>query len=40
VSIGSGIFFANVVIESKGGQRIVASGFKQVDAREIVRLLT
>ncbi|GHS89223.1 hypothetical protein FACS1894201_10630 [Bacteroidia bacterium] len=40
VSIGSGILFADVVIESNGGKRIVASGFRKVDAREIIRLLT
>ncbi|GHT28127.1 hypothetical protein AGMMS49574_01820 [Bacteroidia bacterium] len=40
VSIDTGILFANVVIESIGTKRIVASGFKKVDAKEIVRLLT
>ncbi|GHT81145.1 hypothetical protein FACS189467_4700 [Bacteroidia bacterium] len=40
VSIGSGILFANVVIESNGGKRIVASGFKKSDARTIVGMLT
>jgi len=40
VSISSGIFFADVVIESIGGKRVVASGFKKSDARTIVELLT
>lgn len=40
VSIGSGIFFADVVIETIGGKRVVASGFKKSDAKEVVRLLT
>jgi hypothetical protein len=40
VSIGSGVFFANVIIETIGGEKIVASGFRKRDAKEIVRLLT
>jgi hypothetical protein len=40
VSIGSGIFFADVIIENMSGKRIVASGFKKADARTIVELLT
>ena len=40
VSIGSGIFFADVIIETLGGKRVVASGFKKSDAKAIVRLLT
>ena len=40
VSIGSGIFFADVIIETIGGKRVVASGFKKSDARTIVELLT
>jgi len=40
VSIGSGIFFADVVIESIGGKRTVASGFKKTEAKQIVNLLT
>ena len=39
VSIQSGIFFADVIIESAGGKRIVGNGFIKRDAREIVRLL-
>jgi len=40
VSIGSGLFFADVIIETIGGKRVVASGFKKREAKEIVRLLT
>jgi hypothetical protein len=40
VSIGSGIFFADVIFETIGGKRVVASGFRKSEAREIVRLLT
>jgi hypothetical protein len=40
VSAGTGIFFADVYIESIGGQQIVASGFKKSDAKAIVNLLT
>ena len=40
VSIGSGIFFADVIIETVGGKRIVMSGFNKSDARTIVGLLT
>jgi hypothetical protein len=40
VYVGSGIFFADVVIESYGGRRVVASGFKKAVAREIVDFLT
>jgi hypothetical protein len=34
------LFFADVIIESTGGQRIVANGFSKSDAREILNLLT
>jgi hypothetical protein len=40
VSVGSGIFFADVMIETYGGQRVVASGFKKSEAKTIVNLLT
>ena len=40
VSIGSGIFFADVIIETIGGKKVIASGFKKRDAKEIVGLLT
>ncbi|GHT35520.1 hypothetical protein AGMMS49574_25080 [Bacteroidia bacterium] len=39
VSIGSRIFFADVVIEIIGGKRIVASGFKKSDVKTIVNSL-
>jgi len=39
VSISSGILFADVVIESKGGKRRIATGFRKSDTKEIVRLL-
>lgn len=40
VHIGSGLLFADVVIETTGGKEIRASGFRKSDAREIVNLLT
>jgi hypothetical protein len=40
VSIGTGLFFADVVIESSGGGRITASGFKKADAQRILEILT
>jgi hypothetical protein len=40
VFIDENILFSNVVIESNGGQRIMAKGFSKSDAREIVTLLT
>lgn len=40
VSVGAGIFFVDVIISSKGGERIVANGFTKRDAKEINRLLT
>lgn len=39
VHISSGLFFADVIIESIGGKQVRASGFKKRDAREIVDLL-
>ena len=40
VSIEPKAFFVNVVIETRGGQRIVLTGFKREDANSIVRILT
>ncbi|GHU57063.1 hypothetical protein FACS189411_09510 [Bacteroidia bacterium] len=40
VSIGTGLLFAEVVIESSGGGRITASGFKKADAQRILEILT
>jgi hypothetical protein len=37
--IEENVFFADVVIESKGGQKMTAKGFLKSDAREIVNLL-
>ena len=39
VSIDSHILFADVIIETNGGQKIVARGFSRSDAKEISRLL-
>ena len=39
VYIGSGLLFADVVIETTGGKQIRASGFRKSDARAIVALL-
>lgn len=38
--INSGLIFADVVIESSGGQGIVARGFYKSDARTIMALLS
>jgi len=40
IFIRAGIFFADVIIETIGGKRVVASGFRKAEAKEIVRLLT
>lgn len=40
VHIGSGLLFADVVIETTGGKEIRASGFKKNDAKAIVALLS
>lgn len=37
VHLRSGIFFADVFIESFGGREIIARGFTKSDARRIVR---
>ncbi|MDR0863570.1 MAG: hypothetical protein LBO74_01390 [Candidatus Symbiothrix sp.] len=34
------LFYADVVIESVGGGKMVAKGFSKVDTREIINLLT
>lgn len=39
VHIGSGLFFADIVIESTGGLTFKAQGFKKKDAMAIVALL-
>lgn len=40
VSIDADILFANIVIETTGGQRVVAEGFSKRDAKKIQRLLS
>lgn len=39
VYIGSGLLFADIVIETTGGKQVRATGFKKCDARAIVALL-
>lgn len=39
VYVGSGLLFADVVIETTGGKEVRATGFKKSDARAIVALL-
>lgn len=38
--VRSGLIFADIVIESTGGRKIVARGFAKRDAREIVEMLS
>jgi hypothetical protein len=40
VHIGSGLIFADVVIETIGGKNVTAKGFKKADAQTIIGLLT
>lgn len=40
IHIGSGLLFADVVIETIGGKEVRACGFRRQDAREILRLLS
>lgn len=39
VHIGTGLLFADIVIESTGGKQVRACGFTKRDAREIFELL-
>lgn len=39
VSLSSGLFFADVIITSKGGEWIRARGFSKSKAKEILRIL-
>ena len=39
VRLASGLFFADVIIESTGGMEIRARGFTKGDARQIIELL-
>lgn len=40
VHIGSGLLFADIVIETTGGKEIRVSGFRKREAREIMNVLT
>ncbi len=40
VSLKAGLFFADIIIETKGGQVTVANGFSRADAKQIQQLLT
>jgi len=40
VHIGSGLLFADVIIETIGGKRVTASGYKKTDAKSIVAYLS
>lgn len=40
VRICSGLFFADIIIESTGGGYVRAQGFKKSDARTVMRLLS
>ncbi|MBQ7489059.1 MAG: hypothetical protein IJT51_00900 [Bacteroidales bacterium] len=40
VHIRSGLFFADVIIESTGGKEVWAGGFRKRDAREIMMRLS
>lgn len=39
VSLNSGLFFADIIISSIGGEQIIARGFKKSKAKEILRIL-
>ena len=39
VSLNAGLLFADIIIETKGGQRTVANGFTRSDAKRIQQLL-
>lgn len=40
VSLSSGLFFADVIVSSKGGEWIKARGFSKSKAKEILNILT
>ena len=40
VSIKAGLLFADIIIETNGGQVTVANGFPRADAKQIQQLLT
>ena len=39
VSLNAGLLFADIIIETKGGQHTVANGFTRSDAKRIQQLL-
>ena len=39
VSLNAGLLFADIIIETKGGQRTVANGFTRSNAKRIQQLL-
>ena len=39
VSLNAGLLFADIIIQTKGGQRTVANGFTRSDAKRIQQLL-
>ena len=39
VSLDAGLLFADIIIETKGGQRTIANGFTRSDAKRIQQLL-
>ena len=39
VSLNAGLLFADIIIETKGGQRTIANGFTRSDAKRIQQLL-
>lgn len=40
VSINAGMFFADIIVETRGGQVTVANGFSRSNAQEIQQILT
>lgn len=40
VSLKAGLLFADIIIETKGGQRTVANGFTRSDAKRIQKILS
>ena len=40
VSLNAGLLFADIIIETKGGQRTIANGFTRSDAKRIQQILS
>ncbi|MGN0236191.1 MAG: PH domain-containing protein [Paludibacteraceae bacterium] len=40
VSLNAGLLFADIIIETKGGQRTIANGFTRSDAKQIQQILS